>query len=111
MSKYIDRDIAKVAVAAEQLGMTNIERDVTGPVNRWRFHLKATFRGETILMAFDPRQRPTGGTTKKQIRNFLAKRDWAESAGYYFYAPDRHHITSTYARHALQKWIGTRSWT
>ena len=104
MSKYIDRDINKVIAAAYGLGMSNIERNVPGP-DRWRFHIKAEFHGKTILMVFDPKQRPTGGATSKQIRNFAAKKIWAEAEGYYFYIPNRHHETTTDARYALQKWL------
>jgi len=104
MSKFIDRDINRTIAAAHSLGMSNIEKNVTGP-NRWRFHIKAIYHNRTILMAFDPRHRPTGGARPERIKSFLAKKDWAQSSGYDFYSPSRYHTTPADARYALQKWM------
>ena len=105
MSKFIERDIIRLHRAANSLGLENIETNVQGPINRWHFHLKATFKGKTILMAFDPRNRPSGGARPERIQSFLDKEEWALSNGYLFYIPSRHHTTKNEARYELMKWI------
>lgn len=104
MSKYIERDINRAATAALSLGMTNIQKDVTGPYH-WHFHIRAEYHNRTILMAFDPRHRPTGGARPERIKSFLAKKDWAQASGYDFYTPSRYHTTPDDARYALKKWM------
>ena len=105
MSNDIGRDIARLAWAADMMGVTDVILDVQHTHTRWKFHLKGKYKGKTFLAAFNPKDRTTGGAQRRQIKSFEAKKKWALKEGFLFYTPKRKDPTNEHAKYRLQKWL------